>query len=40
MKELQTRSEAKDYGVGTIHGILGINTRKALRQEQKRLGRR
>lgn len=38
MKELQTRLEARGYDVGTVDGILGTNTREAIRQEQKRLG--
>jgi lytic murein transglycosylase len=38
MKTLQTKLEAKGYDVGTVDGILGTNTREAIRQEQKRLG--
>ena len=38
MKELQTRLEARGYDVGTVDGILGTNTREAVRQEQLRLG--
>lgn len=38
MKELQTKLEAKGYDVGTVDGILGTNTREAIRKEQKRLG--
>ncbi|OQM77335.1 lytic murein transglycosylase [Manganibacter manganicus] len=38
MKALQTRLEAKGYDVGSVDGILGNNTREAIRQEQKRLG--
>jgi lytic murein transglycosylase len=38
MKELQTRLEAKGYDVGTVDGILGTNTREAIRQEQMKLG--
>ncbi|MES0030121.1 lytic murein transglycosylase [Mesorhizobium sp. M0040] len=38
MKALQTKLEAKGYDVGTVDGILGTNTREAIRREQKRLG--
>jgi lytic murein transglycosylase len=38
MKELQTRLEARGYDVGTVDGILGTNTREAVRKEQQRLG--
>ncbi|ESW86430.1 peptidoglycan-binding protein [Mesorhizobium sp. M0644] len=38
MKALQTKLEAKGYDVGTVDGILGTNTREAIRSEQKRLG--
>jgi len=38
MKELQTKLEAKGYDVGTVDGILGTNTREAIRKEQMRLG--
>ncbi|MER8993218.1 peptidoglycan-binding protein [Mesorhizobium sp. M0145] len=38
MKVLQTKLEAKGYDVGTVDGILGTNTREAIRKEQKRLG--
>jgi peptidoglycan hydrolase-like protein with peptidoglycan-binding domain len=38
MKALQTRLEAKGYDVGTVDGILGTNTREAVRKEQQRLG--
>jgi lytic murein transglycosylase len=38
MKELQHRLQAKGYDVGGIDGILGTNTREAVRQEQMRLG--
>jgi lytic murein transglycosylase len=38
MKDLQTRLEARGYDVGTVDGILGTNTREAVRQEQQRLG--
>lgn len=38
MRELQTRLEAKGYDVGTVDGILGTNTREAIRQEQMKLG--
>ncbi|UVK36216.1 lytic murein transglycosylase [Mesorhizobium sp. AR10] len=38
MRELQTKLEAKGYDVGTVDGILGTNTRDAIRKEQMRLG--
>lgn len=38
MKQLQTRLEARGYDVGSVDGILGTNTREAVRQEQMRLG--
>ena len=38
MKELQTKLEAKGHDVGTVDGILGTNTREAIRQEQMKLG--
>jgi lytic murein transglycosylase len=38
MKELQHRLQAKGYDVGGIDGILGTNTREAVRKEQMRLG--
>lgn len=38
MKELQTRLEARGHDVGTVDGILGTNTREAVRKEQERLG--
>ncbi|MFB9978558.1 lytic murein transglycosylase [Mesorhizobium kowhaii] len=38
LKELQTRLEARGYDVGTVDGILGTNTREAIRKEQMRLG--
>jgi lytic murein transglycosylase len=38
MKDLQQRLAAKGYDVGRIDGILGVNTREAVRQEQMRLG--
>ncbi|CCV14831.1 lytic murein transglycosylase [Mesorhizobium sp. STM 4661] len=38
MKALQTKLEAKGYDVGSVDGILGTNTREAIRKEQKRLG--
>ncbi|MET3577823.1 lytic murein transglycosylase [Mesorhizobium robiniae] len=38
MRALQTKLEAKGYDVGTVDGILGTNTREAVRKEQKRLG--
>ncbi|ESZ01705.1 lytic murein transglycosylase [Mesorhizobium sp. LNHC209A00] len=37
MKELQTKLEARGYDVGTVDGILGTNTREAIRKEQMRL---
>ncbi|RUV85577.1 lytic murein transglycosylase [Mesorhizobium sp. M1A.F.Ca.IN.020.32.1.1] len=38
MKALQTKLEAKGYDAGTVDGILGTNTREAIRKEQMRLG--
>ncbi|WP_202334074.1 lytic murein transglycosylase [Mesorhizobium sp. L-8-3] len=38
MKVLQRKLEDKGYDVGKVDGILGINTREAVRQEQMRLG--
>lgn len=38
MKALQERLAAKGYDVGKIDGILGGNTREAVRQEQIKLG--
>jgi lytic murein transglycosylase len=38
MKDLQTKLEARGYDVGTVDGILGTNTREAVRKEQQRLG--
>lgn len=38
MKELQAKLEARGYDVGGTDGILGNNTRAAVREEQKRLG--
>ncbi|KAA3452764.1 lytic murein transglycosylase [Mesorhizobium sp. SARCC-RB16n] len=38
MKALQTKLEARGYDVGTVDGILGTNTRDAIRKEQTRLG--
>ncbi len=38
MKELQSRLEARGYDVGKVDGILGTNTREAVRREQMRLG--
>ena len=38
MKALQTKLEAKGYDVGSVDGILGTNTREAVRKEQMRLG--
>ena len=37
-KRLQERLVAKGYDVGGVDGIVGENTREAVRQEQKRLG--
>jgi lytic murein transglycosylase len=38
MKLLQTKLESRGYDVGKIDGILGKNTRDAVKQEQIRLG--
>lgn len=38
LKALQTKLEARGYDVGTVDGILGTNTREAIRKEQIRLG--
>jgi len=38
MKTLQQKLADKGYDVGGIDGILGVNTREAVRQEQIRLG--
>jgi lytic murein transglycosylase len=38
MKELQQKLQDKGYDVGGIDGILGVNTREAVRQEQMKLG--
>lgn len=38
MKDLQRKLQARDHDVGNIDGILGTNTREAVRQEQMRLG--
>ena len=38
MKQLQQKLPNKGYDVGGIDGILGTNTREAVRQEQMRLG--
>lgn len=38
MKELQNKLEARGYDVGKVDGILGTNTRDAVRKEQIRLG--
>lgn len=38
MKVLQSKLQARGYNVGTIDGILGANTRLAVKKEQQRLG--
>jgi lytic murein transglycosylase len=38
MRDLQRKLEAKGYDVGGVDGILGNNTREAIRQEQIKLG--
>ena len=38
MKDLQGKLSARGYDVGKIDGILGANTRAAVRAEQARLG--
>jgi lytic murein transglycosylase len=38
MKDLQRKLQALNYDVGNVDGILGTNTREAVRQEQIRLG--
>ena len=38
MKVLQQKLGDRGYDVGGIDGILGANTREAVRQEQMRLG--
>ncbi len=38
MKQLQQKLADKGYDVGGIDGILGVNTREAVRQEQMKLG--
>ncbi len=38
MRQLQQKLQDKGYDVGGIDGILGVNTREAVRQEQKKLG--
>ncbi|MBX3596833.1 MAG: lytic murein transglycosylase [Rhizobiaceae bacterium] len=38
MKALQTKLEERGYNVGSVDGVLGTNTREAVRQEQIRLG--
>ena len=38
MKQLQQRLVSRGYDVGKVDGILGANTRAAVRQEQIRLG--
>lgn len=38
MKQLQQKLHDKGYDVGGIDGILGVNTREAIRQEQMKLG--
>ena len=37
MKQLQAKLEGMGYDVGTVDGILGTNTREAVRKEQQRL---
>lgn len=38
MKRLQEKLQVKGYDVGKVDGILGVNTREAVRREQIRLG--
>ena len=38
MKQLQTKLQARGHDVGLVDGILGANTRAAVRAEQARLG--
>lgn len=38
MKQLQEKLQTKGYDVGKVDGILGANTREAVRKEQIRLG--
>jgi lytic murein transglycosylase len=38
MKKLQEKLQTKGYDVGKVDGILGVNTREAIRREQIRLG--
>ena len=38
MKELQEKLQAKGHDVGKVDGILGVNTREAVRQEQIKAG--
>lgn len=38
MKDLQRKLQALNYDVGNVDGILGTNTREAVRQEQIRFG--
>ena len=38
MKVLQQRLQGRGYDVGKVDGILGANTRAAVREEQLRLG--
>ena len=38
MKQLQTKLQARGHDVGAVDGILGANTRAAVRVEQARLG--
>lgn len=38
MKELQRKLKARGHDVGGVDGVLGVNTREAVRQEQLRLG--
>ena len=38
MQPLQQKLQSRGYDVGGIDGIVGTNTREAVRQEQIRLG--
>jgi peptidoglycan hydrolase-like protein with peptidoglycan-binding domain len=37
-EELQTRLNARGYDVGTVDGVLGLKTRKAVRKFQATIG--